>query len=388
MTKEKLAVESSILLCGAEGVADSKILSGFRSMIEAEAVTRAKNSDYAVCGKYCRTGEFGIDIIGETNEEPNLTEGKYLPETAKKLLDGEIKAAICLDTNGYPRRAAAVSGLINMKPTYGTVSRYGILPVATSADTVSVTAQTAEACEKLLSVISGIDEKDSTTLSIANCPMKNGSEATKIKKIGIPFGITDGVDEEVKKNFDRVIALLSENSVETVDISKEKEHIFTTAHAAWNTVLCAEAWSELSRYDGVRYGKRADNIKNLSDLYIKTRSEGFGSLVKTVLLYGSCVLSTETDGGRFFKATEAREWVKAEINRLFSELDGILLPATSVPFYTEENIKTRGITAFNENFYTSLSSLYGLPTLTVNGVQMIGRPFSDAALLHILNGNT
>ena len=385
MTKEKIAVESSILLCGAEGVADSKILSGFRSMIEAEAVTRAKNSDYAVCGKYCHTGEFGIDIIGETSGIAPQTDGIHHSETAKKLLDGEITAALCLDTNGAPRRAAAVFGLVNMKPTYGTVSRYGVLPVVSSADTVSVTAKTAEACEKLLSVISGIDEKDATTVCAYG---KEKKEDRKIRKIGIPFGITDALHEETKKNFDHFIASLKAKGVETVDIPKEKSDVFSVAHAVWNTVLCAEAWGNLSRYDGIRYGNSAKNVESLADLYVKTRSEGFGSLIKTVLLYGSCVLSAETDGGRFFKAAKAREWVKAEINRLFSELDGILIPATSVPFYTEENIKTRGITAFNENFYTSISSLCGLPALTANGVQMIGRPFSDAALLHILNGNT
>lgn len=381
MTKKTVIADSGILLCGADGVADSRILSGFRSMIEAEAVTRARNAGYAVSEEYCHSGEFGIDIIGETAlGGATLIDGKYFSDAARQILSCNAELALTLDVNGAPRRAAACCGLVNIKPTYGTVSRYGILPVASSADTVTVTARTVADCRKMLSVISGSDEKDATTVSDLLCPLKNVSCGKPIRRIGISSATLKQIDEEVATDLAIFRDWVCKAGVEIVEIPPEEATVFNIAHAAWNTVLCAEAWGNLSRYDGVRYGKRASEYSSLAEMYERTRSEGFGELIKNAVLYGSYALSPECEGG-FFKAKEAREWIKERLGKLFCLVDGLVLPACSATVYTPENMQKRGFTAFNENFYTSLASLCGLPAITVHGFQIVGNTFSDLALL-------
>ena len=386
MDIKKIAVDSTVLLRDADGVADSRILAGFRSMIESEAVTRARNAGYAVPERYCRVGEFGLDIIGETATEANMRpDGRYLPEGVEKLIQGEVSALLSLDVNGAPRRSTASTMLINMKPTYGTVSRYGAVPVVSSADTVSVTAKTAEDCQALLSVLCGRDEKDPTTVSDRLCPMKNARPATGGLRVTVCNDAVKTADPAVMERYNGTVRQLTAIGAEIAHLPTEAQTLLKVAHAAWNTVLCAEARGNLSRYDGIRYGKRATEYKDLGEAYVKSRSEGFGELVKAVMLYGSYVLSPDCESGGFAKAAEARRWVNAEVNALFENTDVLLLPAGSVPFYTSENIKSQGITALNENFYTALPSLCGLPTLTVDGVQFIGKPFSDNVLLTALS---
>ena len=381
MTNKKIAVDSTVLLRDTEGVADSRILSGFRSMIEAEAVTRARKAGYEIAENYCHAGEFGIDIIGETAQKiANRPDGGYLPEGVEGVISSEFTALISLDTNGFPRRAAASAGLVNMKPTYGTVSRYGTVPVASSSDTVTVTARTVEECRELLIAMSGYDEKDPTTVTDALCPLKNGAPHKPIRRVGVPQELIRSASAEIQKEYGALMTDMSKSGVEIVEIPNDKRDIFATAHAVWNTVLCSEAWGNVSRYDGVRYGRRADGYEDLADLYTKSRSEGFGALMKSVILYGSYALSPDSDG-RFFKANELRKTLNQDVTELFKTIDAILIPACSVPFYTEENVKTERFTAFNENFYTALPSLLGLPTLTLRGIQIIGAPFSDSSLL-------
>ena len=320
-----------------------------------------------------------MDIIGETSTEPTANNGTYLPDGIARVANGEIDALISLDVNGSPRRGAAVAGLVNMKPTYGTVSRYGAVPIASSADTVTVTARTAAECKALLSVIAGPDEKDPTTVDNTLNTAKNSN----VLPVGIWNDAVKTVDSAVMDRYNDTVSRLAAIGAKTVKLNEEMGDILAVAHAAWNTVLCAEARGNLSRYDGVRYGKRSASYENLNEMYVNTRSEGFGELTKSVILYGSYALSPDCENGGFFKVAQVRDWVMEQVNRLFTETDVILLPTASVPFYTDEIIKTRGLTAFNENFYTALPSLCGLPTVTVNGVQLIGKPFSDGELLNI-----
>ena len=386
MIEKKIAVDSTVLLRGAEGVADSAILTGFRSMIEAEAVTRARAVGYTVRPEYCHVGEFGIDIIGETAPAPfRLPDGSYLPEGVRGVMSGEYAALLSVDTNGFPERSAAVSGLINVKPTFGTVSRYGIVPVATSLDTVTVTASTARECREVLAAISGRDEKDPQTVASALCPMKNGEDSGCIRRVGVPREVVRKSDPEVRRGVIALLSALDRAGVEIVEIPKESCKLFSIAHAARNVILCAELRGNLSRYDGVRYGKPAYECSDLSELYTRTRSEGFGELVKLSLLYGSYVLSP--DGGEmgFSEASRIRDWVRGEVKSLYSELgiEGMIIPATTALFYTEDNVKTRRFTAFSENFYTAIPSLCGLPSLTLDGIQIVGARFSEGALLSL-----
>ena len=378
MSNKKIAVDSTVLLKEICGVADSRILSDLRSLIEAEAVTRLKKAEYTVCDGYCHAGEFGIDLIGETAAVPQtLPDGRYLPEGVKKVLRGDVAALLSLDSNGYPRRAAATSGLINLKPTYGTVSRYGTVPVVSSADTVGITAKSVDTCRDILNTISGSNEKDPTV------SMLTMGEQAPIRCVGIPREMTRKASTETRQEFIKLLSALERNGIRVLEIPEEKCNLFAVAHTVWNTVLCAEAWGNLSRYDGVRYGNRADGCTTPDEIYTASRSEGFGELVKATVLYGSYALSPDSDGGLFFKVSAIRNSVKEATDELFAQFDGILIPACSVPFYTVENIKTEGFTAFSENLYTAFASICGLPAVTVNGIQIIGNTFSDRKLLDL-----
>lgn len=384
MINKKITIDGTILLKNANGVGASRITEGFQSPNQAEAITRAAEVGYKSPDKYSHSGEFCIDIIGETDVTgANIQNGKYVWSEADSLRTHNTRAHVSLDVNGYPRRAAAVSGLINVKPSFGTVSRYGVLPIATSADTVTVTAASVSACRELLEAISGYDEKDTLTLRNEACPLKNGSTATTVKRIGVPFNLISNVDREIQTRIRNVSDRLASIGIETADLTKEETELFTIAHAAWNTVLCSQLWGNLSRYDGIRYGRRAEGYEDLRELYERSRSEGFGALIKNAILYGSFALSPDSGDASYFNAEKARKQINAKVNSLFERFDLIMLPACSVPYYTEESIKSGILDPFKENLYTALPSLCTLPTVTVNGIQIIGKHLSDVTLLAV-----
>ena len=368
---KKLIADSMLQVIGEEA-ADSRILRGYRSPVESEAILRAKAAGYDLT-ELCPSGEFAIDLIGESGINGGFTAPNgnfYTLASSYKVAAEDYAAALHLDVNGSPRRAAAQFGLVNIKPTVGTVSGYGCIPVCRSSDTVSVTAKTVTEAKSLLDAITGKDEKDpiSTDLKPAE---------KRIEKIGL--ALWDGSDW-LKEKHSENLHNLSRTGVETVEITESNE-LFTITHSAWNTILCAELSCNLSRYDGVHFGRRAENISDLNELYIRSRSEGFGKLIKAAILYGAYAV-TETENGQLYtKAVKARAYVKSKINELFDDLDAIIIPACSVPAYTVETVKSGRFTALSENFYTALPSLLGLPTVTVSGVQIIGKPHFDDTLI-------
>ena len=169
-------------------------------------------------------------------------------------------------------------------------------------------------------------------------------------------------------------------SVEITTSFNTKE-LFTVAHSAWNTILCAELCGNLSRYDGVHFGRRAEGVTDLKELYIRSRSEGFGKLTKSAIIYGSYALTETEDGQLYAKAVRARDYINEKLNAVFDTVDAIIIPACSTPIYTAEDVEGGRITTFKENFYTALPSLLGLPAVTVAGAQIIGKPLSDSILI-------
>ena len=355
-----------------EESADSRILSGYESPMDAEAIARAKTAGYTLAER-CPSGEFAIDLIGETGVNGGFTAPNgdfYTLASSYKVAADDSAVALHLDVNGSPRRAAAQLRLVNIKPTVGTVSGYGCIPVCRSSDTVSVTAKTVAEAKSLLDAIKGKDEKD---------PISTDPHPTEKRIAKIGLALWDG-SAWLEEKHSEILRNLNRTGVETVEITELSE-LFTTAHSTWNTVLCAELSCNLSRYDGVHFGRRAENVSDLNELYIRSRSEGFGRLVKAAILYGSYA-STETENGQpYAKAVKARSYVKSKITDLFDDLDAIVIPACSTPVYTVESVKNGRFTALSENSYTALPSLLGLPTVTVSGVQIIGRPHSDNTLI-------
>ena len=357
--------------------AGSKMLDGYMSLFEAEVLTRAKAAGYSIGGK-ADVGEFAIDLLGETSYN-GCDDGVLKNAAAEIVKAGEAEAAIVLDVNGSVRRAAAQNDLISIKPTYGTVSRFGTIPVACSGETVSVLSADTEKAVKVLDAIAGHDDKDGTSFDDAKCALiKSGAEAPALKKVAVLTAMVKTADAEVAAKIDAAKAAFAAQGIEVIDLDEE---IFAAARAAWNILMSAELCNNVSRYDGVKYGYRAENFSNLDELYTNSRTEAFGELLKTAILYGSDVLSTDNYDKVYDKALRVRRVICEAFGKLFAEYDAVLLPACSAMTYTTEEVKAEPFKAFEENIFTAPASISGLPAVVCGGVQIIGKAFSDQALI-------
>ena len=367
-------LDDMILTKDMPTTAGSKMLNGYMSLFDAEAVTRLCAAGYSVAGK-AAVGEFSIDLLGESSVDGALVkDGKIVNAAAEVVLSGEAMAAVTLDVNGSARRAAAQSGLVSVKPTYGTVSRFGTVPAACSGECVSVTAKSAADCLAVLSAISGHDDKDGTSLSDSEC--KSALEGGEIKSVAIVKELYELCDGEVKAKIDAAAAALSASgvSVETVSLP-----VITSARAAWNILMTAELCNNVSRYDGVKYGYRAENFIGLDELYTKSRTEAFGKLLKTAIIYGSETLSTENYMKVYDKALRVRRVVVETLNNAISEYGALLMPACSKMAYAAEG--TALDECFVENVFTAPASISGMPSVVCGGVSLLGAAFSEGKLL-------
>lgn len=355
--------------------AGSKMLDGYVSLFEAEALTRLNAAGYTLAKK-CDVGEFAIDLLGETSYNgARYTDGKLTNASAEAVLNGDADAALCLDVNGYVRRAAAQSGLVSVKPTYGTVSRFGTVPVACSGETVSVMAKCPDLCREMLTVIAGHDDKDGTSHSDEVCAQINN--AKPVKRVALLKSMTEGADDKVVENLNAFAESLKARGIEVVEIDDE---IICQSKIAWNVLMSAELCNNVSRYDGVKYGYRAESFSGIDELYTNSRTETFGELLKTAILYGSEALSTDNYMKVYDKSLRTRRVVVEAFAKIFAEFDAALMPAVSTMAYVENLDK---YVAFEENFYTAPASITGLPAVVANGVQLVGPAFSELALLDV-----
>jgi len=379
ITDKSVILDDMILTKDMPTAAGSKMLEGYMSLFEAEVVTRLKNAGYDIGGK-ADVGEFAFDLLGESScNGACVSDGKLANAAAEILKSAEGFAAVVLDVNGAPRRAAAQSGLVNVKPTYGTVSRYGTIPVACSGETVSVSAVNSEKCEEILKVILGHDDKDGTSLS--EDIIKNifaGDSAAK--KIALPKSMLENIDDAVKSQIDGFVKILEQNGVEVCEI---EESLLKTARIAWNILMSAELCNNVSRYDGVKYGYRANSFSNIDELYTNSRTEAFGELLKTTIIFGSETLSTENYMKVYDKALRMRRVISEYFNELFKEYDAVLMPAASFAVYSADKTESNKYLCFEENLYTAPASITGLPVVTVGGVQLVGKAFSEKKLLDV-----
>ncbi len=373
---KRVIADDMILTKGVATTAGSKMLEGFESLFSSEALARLENAGYGLVGK-AKVGEFAIDLVGETAFNGALVSDGVLKNAAAEIIKAkEADVALCLDVNGSVRRAAAQNKLVSIKPTYGTVSRYGTIPVACSGETVSLMADTVSTVKEALAAVVGHDDKDGTSLPDSMCDFTDAAP----KKVALITDMLDGVDADVKAKIDSAVAALKANSIEVVEISSS---VIAAAKVAWNILMCAELCNNVSRYDGVKYGYRTPNFTNLDELYMNSRTESFGELLKTAILFGSETLSTDNYMKVYDKALRTRRVIVEAFNELFKEFDAVLTPACSKMAYTEDAVKNDKYIAFNENFYTAPASISGLPTVVAGGVQLVGKAFSENTLLTV-----
>lgn len=374
--KGNIAVDDTILVKDVVTTAGSKILDGFKPLFSAEAVTRLESKGYTVAGK-THVGEFGLDLVGEFSYYAPQ-EGKLSGAAATLVANGDVKAALGVDMNGSTRRAAALSGVDFLKPTYGTVSRYGVISCAASGEQIGVYAKDAESVAEIMGVIAGHDEKDGT--SLRNESYDYSITDVKGKKVAINKYLLDKADDTTKAKVLAFADSLRANGVEVTEITCDMCEI---ANTAWQILMCAETCNNVSRYDGVKFGHRAKEYKNIDELYVNTRTEGFNFLTKAVILYGSDVLSKNRYKDCFDKSLRVRRVVAEGLAKAFEEFDAILTPVCSKSSYEAYDIKDAFGKVFEESVFTAVPNLIGVPALVTNGVQLMGNHFSESTLLSL-----
>ena len=376
--KGNIAVDDTLLVKNVPATAGSRILEGFKPLFSAEAVTRLENSGYTVAGK-TNVGEFGLDLVGEFAYGAEQ-EGTIAGAAAELVKKGEVKAALSVDMNGAPRRAAALSDVVFLKPTYGTVSRYGVISCAASGEQVGVCARNADDVAEVMGVIAGHDDKDGTSL-----PEKQYAYATDRelsgKKVAVVCELTEKADEKTQERVKAFAEALRKNGVE---VTEEHCDFFGIANTAWQILMTAETCNNISRYDGVKFGYRSAEYKNIDELYINSRTEGLNFLTKAVILYGSDALSKSRYKDCYEKSLKIRRLVAERLKALFEQYDAILMPVCGKASYESYDISEAFEKTFAEGLFTSAANLTGIPAIAGCGVQLMSKQFGESLLLSMM----
>ena len=374
-----IAVDDTILVKDVQAAAGSYMLEGFKPLFSAEAVCRLEEKGYSISGK-THVGEFGLDLVGEFSHYAEA-DGKITGAAASLVAEGGVKAALGVDVNGAPRRAAALAGVDFLKPTYGTVSRYGIISTAASGEQLGVYAADAEGIGEIMSVIAGNDSKDGTSLPEKTYDYSLNSVSGK--KVCIVKELLSQADDAAKAAVADYAEKLEKLGVTVEEISFD---VFGMANTAWQIIMSAETCNNVSRYDGVKFGHRSETYRNIDELYVNSRTEGFNFLTKAVILYGSDVLSKNRYADCFDKSLRVRRIVADKFKELMETYDAVLTPVCGKTEYTSYDIHSAFGEVFRESLFTAAANLIGIPALVSGGVQLMGSHFSDGLLLSLASG--
>lgn len=379
ITDGNIAVDDTILVKDVETTAGSRILEGFKPLFSAEAVVRLEDKGYTVSGK-TNVGEFGLDLVGEFSYYGE-NDSELKGAAAELVKKGEVKAALGVDMNGATRRAAALSGVDFLKPTYGTVSRYGVVSCAASGEQIGVYADNANSVAEIMAVIAGNDQKDGTSLREKTYEYKTDS-AVSGKKVAIVKELLEKADDDVKA---KVLNFAEKLKLEGVEVEEISVDFFSVANTAWQILMTAETCNNVSRYDGVKYGHRAEQYRNIDELYVNSRTEGFNFLTKAVILYGSDTLSKNRYKDCYQKSLKVRRVIAEKFAALLEKYDALLTPVTAKSAYAAYDITDAFNKVFEESVFTATANLIGTPAMVTNGVQLMGKHFSESTLLSLAN---
>lgn len=392
-----IAVKDNICIQGKTTTCASKILENFVPRYNADVIDRLEKAGMIVIGK-TNMDEFAMGSTTETSAY-GITRNPWNYDHVPGGSSGGSCAAVAAeeaflalgsDTGGSIRQPSSFCGVTGLKPTYGTVSRYGLVAYASSLDQIGPVGKDVADCAALLEVIAGHDPKDSTSLKRNDLDF---SSAMNDKILGMKFGVpkeylSEGLDPEVKASFMEVLKTLTQMGaiVEFFSI-KTTEYMIP----AYYIIASAEASSNLERFDGVKYGYRAKEYEGLHDMYKRTRTEGFGEEVKRRIMLGSFVLSSGYYDAYYLKALRTKALIKQEFDKAFEKYDVLLAPAAP---YTApkigESLKDP-LAMYLGDIYTVAVNLCGLPGITVPcgkdsaglpiGIQMIGDCFMEKKIL-------
>lgn len=391
-----MAIKDNIAIKGEKLTCASRILENFISTYTATAVERLLAEDAVILGK-TNLDEFAMGSSNENSafgavknpiNEAYVSGGSSGGSAA--AVGGDLAlVALGSDTGGSVRQPASFCNVVGLKPTYGRVSRYGLVAFGSSFDQIGVLAKTAEDAALTLEVIAGEDCMDSTS---SNKPIEAYAQATvnaKGLRIGVPKEFfTDALDRDINSMIQRVLKQLESQGATLVDISLPHSEY---ALATYYILATAEASSNLARYDGARYGYRANGIKDLNDMYIKSRSEGFGKEVKRRIMLGTYVLSAGYYDAYYRKAQKVRRLIREDYLNAFKQVDVIVSPTSPVPPFKFGEKMTDPLTMYLADIYTVPMNLAGVPAISVPigfnaqglpiGLQLVGNLFAESTLI-------
>ena len=393
-----LGITDNICVKGTRTTCSSKMLENFVSPYDATVIEKLNNENLINLGKL-NMDEFAMGASTEYSSfnktknpwDLNRVPGGSSGGSAAAVASNMVPWALGSDTGGSIRQPSSFCGVVGLKPTYGLVSRYGLVAFASSLDQIGPITKDVEDAAILLNMIAGYDPKDTTSVNMekkdyTKC-LKNNVQGLKI---GIPkeyFG--EGINPEVKQKLEEAIQKYKELGAEVEEFSLD---IAEYALAAYYIIACAEASSNLGRFDGIRYGYRTKEFNSLKDIYINSRTEGFGSEVKRRIILGTYVLSSGYYDAYYKKAQQVRTLVKKEFEKAFEKYDVILTPtAPSVAFKIGER-SDNPLEMYLADICTVSVNIAGLPGISVPcglnsqgmpvGMQLIGNYFAEETILN------
>jgi len=389
-----VAVKDNILVQDYKATAGSKVLENYIAPYDATVVKKLKKSGAIIIGK-TNLDEFAMgsstenSAYGVVKNPKDLTRvpGGSSGGSAAAVAANHCLGALGSDTGGSIRQPAAFCGIFGFKPSYGMVSRYGLIAMASSLDQIGPFAKNAEDTKTIFNVIRGDDVMDATTIDTKH---KNNKSKFENLKIGIPkefFG--EGLNKEVKEKIESAINKIAELGFEIKEISLPS---IEYALAVYYIIAPAEISANLSRYDGIKYGYSAGKSQNLLDYYCKTRAKGLGDEVRRRIMLGTYVLSAGYRDAYYNKAQKVRAIIAQDFKNIFSgedEIDFILTPTTPTPAF-KIGEKKDPLAMYLSDVYTAPASLAGLPAISVPcgevdnlpiGLQIIGAQFDDDSVL-------
>lgn len=394
-----IAVKDNICIKGAPTRCASRMLDTFSSPYDATAITRLRAAGAIPFGR-ANMDEFAMGSFGKNSAygptdnpaAPGHAPGGSSSGSAAAVAGGMAIAALGSDTGGSIRQPASHCGIVGMKPTYGRISRYGLVAFASSLDQIGPLTQNVEDAALLLNALCGHDEKDSTSSTEPTTDFTAGlGQSIKGVRIGLPKEyLSDGNDPAVTAALQTAISKLTEQGAEIVEISLPHAEAVV---GAYYIIACAEASSNLSRFDGIRYGHRAEGTNGLDNLYCRSRAEGFGPEVKRRIILGTYVLSSGFYDAYYAKAQKVRALVAQDFTEAFKQVDFILGPVAPTPAPTLLGNDMTPLQIYLADIYTIPANLAGLPGISVPcpqpagtrpvGVQLLGRHFAEADLLRV-----
>jgi aspartyl-tRNA(Asn)/glutamyl-tRNA(Gln) amidotransferase subunit A len=392
-----IAVKDNICIRGERVTCGSKILENFVSPYDATVIERLRDADAVVIGK-TNLDEFAMGSSTENSAfgpvrhplNERRVPGGSSGGSAVAVAAGMAHAALGSDTGGSIRQPAAFCGVVGMKPTYGRVSRYGLVALSSSFDQIGPFAGSVADAARVLQVISGFDPRDSTSVDLP-VPDYGADLSSGVRgwKIGVPReALGEGLQEEVREALRQAMEVFSGAGALVQEVSLPHSAYVISAYYV---LMTAEASSNLARYDGARYGYRAAGAKDVTELYVRSRTEGFGDEVKRRIMLGTYVLSAGYYDAYYRKAQKVRRLIQDDFLNVFKTVDCLLLPVSPTTAFGVGEKTDDPLQMYLSDVFTVSANLAGIPAISVPfgkdrsalpiGLQILGKQFDESSVL-------